>query len=97
MNYIQLVPTLDSLPRGLQHDGAISIALEEGVPVLRASQAVQERIEELLYKQQHSALQADEEQELEQYEAVDDYLSYVNRLTRNLAATPPNVEEDRAA
>jgi hypothetical protein len=97
MNQIQPVPTLTGLPRGLQQDGAISIELDGGVPVLRASQAAQDRIEDLLQKQKNSSLTTDEEQELQQYEDVDDYLSYLNRLTRNLAATPPDTEQNRAA
>lgn len=97
MNQIQPVPTLNGLPRGLQQDGAINIELDGGVPVLRASQAAQDRIEDLLQKQKSSGLTPDEEQELQQYEDVDDYLSYLNRLTRNLATTPPDTEENRAA
>ncbi len=97
MNHIQPVPMLNGLPRGLQHDGAISIELDGGVPILRASQTAQDRIEDLLQKQKTALLTPDEEQELQQYEDVDDYLSYLNRLTRNLAATPPDAEENRAA
>ena len=97
MSQLQPMPTLGSLPRGLQQDGAISIALEEGVPILRASRAAQTHIEELLQKQKDSSLTPDEEQELDQYEAVDDYLSYLNRLTRNLAASPTTAEQNRAA
>lgn len=97
MNRIQPVPTLSGLPRVLQHDGAISIELDGGVPILRASHAAQDRIEDLLQKQNSASLTPDEAQELQQYEDVDDYLSYLNRLTRNLAATPPDTEENRAA
>lgn len=96
MNLTQPVPTLSGLPRGLQHDGAISIELDGGVLVLRASQAAQGRVEDPLEKQKGSGLSPEEEEELRQYEDVDDYLSYLNRLTRNLAATPPDTEENRA-
>lgn len=50
MSHTQTVPTLDGLPHDLQRDGAININIEEGVPILRASQATQNRIEELLQK-----------------------------------------------
>jgi len=55
--------------------------------IFRVSDAVQERIETLLHKQTDASLSADEEQELSQYEQIDDYLSFVNRLLRNLAQT----------
>ena len=37
-----------------------------------------------LEKQHESRLSQDEQEELEQYEEVDDYLSFVNRLSRNI-------------
>ncbi len=92
---LQSVPTLDGLPHGLQQDGAISIELKVGVPVFRASLAAQNRIEDLLHKQKTGALTPDERRELQQYEEVDDYLSYLNRLTRNLATSQS--EENRVA
>ena len=49
--------------------------------------AVQNRIEELLEKQQDASLNAEEEQELDCYEEIDDYLSFVNRTIRNLSLT----------
>jgi hypothetical protein len=39
----------------------------------------------LLDKQKESNLSEIEENELRQYEEIDDYLSFLNRLTRNLA------------
>lgn len=89
MNSTQMIPTLSGLPRGVQHDGAITIELDGGVPVFRASRATQESVEALLEKQAGSGLSPDEEQEMRQYEELDDYLSYLNRLTRNLAAAAP--------
>jgi len=65
-------------------EGAVRIELEEGVPVFRASQAVQTRVESLLSKQQSSQLTPEEEQELDRYEEIDDYLSFLNRTVRNL-------------
>src|SRR5436305_14119492 len=64
--------------------GAVRIELEEGVPIFRASDMVQERIATLLFKQQSSQLSAEEEQELDQYQELDDYLSFLNRIARNL-------------
>jgi len=46
---------------------------------------VQDHIEALLHKQHSASLSVDEAEELQQYEAMDDYLSFVNRLLRNLA------------
>jgi len=90
MNWTPPLPTLSGLPRSLQHDRAISIELDGGVPVFRASQAAQDRVEALLEKQKSCQLTFDEEQELQQYEDVDDWLSYFNRFARNLAAVPPD-------
>jgi hypothetical protein len=39
----------------------------------------------LVEKERHSQLTPDEAQELEQYEEIDDYLSFLNGLTRNLS------------
>jgi hypothetical protein len=83
----QPVPVLRDLPVTLPREGAIDIELEQGVLIFRVSQGVQKRIEDLLRKHRESSLTAEEEQELQQYEEVDDYLSYLNRLVRNLAQT----------
>jgi hypothetical protein len=64
-------------------DGAVRLELQDGVPVLRASTAVQRRIATLLRKQQHGTLSPAEITELDQYEDLDDYLSLLNRLVRN--------------
>lgn len=82
---IQTVPILQSLPVSLPREGAIALELEQGVLIFRVTSSVQKRIESLLDKQREIALTADEEQELQQYEEVDDYLSFLNRLTRNLS------------
>jgi len=81
---IPLPPQLRSLPNSLPIEGAIRIELEEGVPIFRASSFVQTRIEELLSKQQDYPLSTAEEQELDSYEEIDDYLSFLNRTVRNL-------------
>ncbi len=81
---LPLLPKLNSLPQALPLDGAVRIELEEGVPIFRASPSVQSRIEVLLTKQQKIPLTPEEEQELDRYEEMDDYLSFVNRTIRNL-------------
>ncbi|MCX6067432.1 MAG: hypothetical protein NT121_17040 [Chloroflexi bacterium] len=79
-----VLPKLHSLPASLPLDRAVRIELVEGVPVFKASGRIQARIETLLFKQRNSPLLIDEEAELDQYEEVDDYLSFVNRVVRNL-------------
>ena len=78
---------LDSLPKTLQPEGAIRLELVEGIPIFRASDRVQNRIETLLIKQKESILNSQEEKELDDYEELDDYLSLVNRTVRNLYLT----------
>lgn len=83
------LPPLYHLPNSLPLDGAVRIELESGVPIFRASANVQTRIMMLLEKQQLEALTESEEQELDAYEEIDDYLSFVNRTIRNLAVVIP--------
>ena len=63
-----LLPKLQNLPKTLPIEGAIRIELVEGIPIFRASSTVQNRLEDLLEKQQTSFLNSDEEQELDFYE-----------------------------
>jgi len=77
-------PRLHRLPATLPVEGAIRIKLEEGAPIFRASATVQARIEALLRKQQMSQLSPTEKDELDRYEEIDDYLSFLNRVVRNL-------------
>jgi hypothetical protein len=77
-------PKLHALPAALPLEGAVRIELEEGVPVFRASDAVQDRIKGLLVKQRETGLTAEESAEFDRYEEMDDYLGFVNRVTRNL-------------
>jgi hypothetical protein len=79
------LPKLENFSTSLPIEGAIRIELVEGVPIFRASSAVQSRIEALLEKQQEDCLNAEEEMELNGYEEMDDYLSFVNRTVRNLS------------
>lgn len=81
---LPVLPKLHSLPGSLPIDGAVRIELEEGIPIFRVSSNVQTRIEELLFKQKETPLNKDEEHELDSYEEIDDYLSFVNRTVRNL-------------
>jgi len=82
---IESIPKLTSLPVSLPRGNAVEIELEAGVMIFRASETAQSRIEDLLVKQKESRIDAAEEDELHQYEKIDDYLSFLNRLTRNLA------------
>nr|WP_109008990.1 hypothetical protein [Nostoc commune] len=85
-----LLPNLQSLPATFPLEGAISIELQEGIPVFKASNIVRNRIAALLAKQQISPLHPQEEQELDSYEEIDDYLSFLNRLARNILQNPNN-------
>ncbi len=85
MNNVQTLPKLRKLPSSMPDDGAVNILLQEGVPIFRASHDVQERIQALVEKQQSGKLSEAEAEELEQYAEIDDYLSHLNRLVRNIA------------
>jgi uncharacterized protein YnzC (UPF0291/DUF896 family) len=76
---------LEHLPNSLPLDGAVRIELVEGVPIFRASMTVIDRIATLLAKQKESSLTLEEENELDKYEELDDYLSLVNRMVRNMS------------
>lgn len=89
---INILPKLHNLPSSLPIEGAVRIELEEGIPIFRATSTVQDRIEELLSKQQTSGLTPEEEQECDRYEEIDDYLSFVNRTIRNLFLTQSQQE-----
>jgi hypothetical protein len=53
---LPVLPKLENLPQRFSTEGALRIELEEGVPIFRASSAVQSRIQDLLSKQQDMAL-----------------------------------------
>ena len=78
------LPNLQALPASLPIEGAVRIELVEGVPIFKASTSVQERIKVLLAKNQDEGLTAEEEVELDLYEEIDDYFSFINRTVRNL-------------
>lgn len=77
-----ITPTL-ALAQNLPLDGAIAIELQDGIMIFRASHHIQERIENLINKQQETPLTEIEDQELDSYTEIDDYLSFVNRMIRN--------------
>ncbi len=78
-----MIAPITALPQNLPLDGAIAIALQDNIIIFRASSNIQQRIESLLDKCQEIPLTATEEQELDDYEAINDYLSFVNRMIRN--------------
>ena len=77
------LPRIQDLPASMPDEGAISIVLVEGIPIFRAAPAVQSRVETLLEKLHERGLSNAESEELERYQDIDDYLSYLNRLVRN--------------
>ena len=74
------LPKLSSFLPNLPFDGAVRMELVEGVPIFRATSDVQARIEAVLIKQQNFTLDLAEKKELDCYEEIDDYLSFVNRI-----------------
>ncbi len=75
--------TLNSLPQTLPRENAVELVLQDGVIVFRVSPMVQNQIEELVERQKTAGLSPHEENELDAFEEIDDYLSHVNRLIRN--------------
>jgi hypothetical protein len=74
---------LERLPSSLPIEGGVSVELIDGVPVLRASAAVQARVEALLDRTREGLITDAEREELDGYEALDDHLGLVNRLARD--------------
>ncbi|MCP4348876.1 MAG: hypothetical protein GY795_25635 [Desulfobacterales bacterium] len=88
------LPQFHNLPVTLPE---MCIELHNGIPVIRASPYVQDHIEVLLDKEKESALSDSETQELDQYEEIDDFLSLLNRIVRNLysAKQPENALKEK--
>lgn len=63
-------------------DGAVSVSELGGRWVLRASRPLQTRFEELLDRRKLGSLDQDESEEYEALCALDDALSWLNRLAR---------------
>lgn len=82
---VETVPKIYHLPNSLARESAVEIELEQNILIFRASRSTQNKIEDLLERRKKSGLSEGEEDELRQYEEIDDYLSFLNRLTRNLA------------
>ena len=82
---VESVPKLHHLPNSLARENAVEIELESNVLIFRASKSTEKKIEDLLEKQKKFGLNESELNELREYEEIDDYLSFLNRLTRNLA------------
>jgi len=78
------LPQLKRFPLMLPADNLVRIELQEGIPIFKATRAVQKRIELLLAKQRQEGLTTAEREELDGYEELDDYLSFANRVMRNL-------------
>jgi len=78
------LPKLSRFPLILPADNLVRIELQEGVPIFKATRAVQKRIDFLLAKQRQEGLTTAEREELDGYEELDDYLSFANRVMRNL-------------
>lgn len=89
---LEAVPTSEKLPVTMPRSGAIDLELEQGVLIFRVTPIVQERIETLLDKQRSAALTPAEAEELQQYEVVDDYLSYLNRVIRKSQGNGADVQ-----
>jgi hypothetical protein len=90
---VETFPKLNGLPNSLPPDSAVEIEVEEGVLIFRVSKNAQERIENLLDRNKQNSLTDSEKTELDRYEEIDDYLSFLNRLTRNLAENNPEEKE----
>lgn len=88
MNVNKQIPKLENLPSILPRERAVRLEIEQGVIIFRASDEIQERIENLLEKHKANSLTPEEEKELEAFEEIDEYLSHVNRLIRNSFETP---------
>ncbi len=64
-------------------DGAVSVEKQDGSVVLRASQALQNRLEELLERQKSAQLSPDDSAQYAAICELDDALSWLNRLSRD--------------
>ena len=88
MDIFRPIPKLVKLPSKLNLDNAVSISLEGETPIFKASPSIQSRVETLLQREKEGLLTAEEKAELDSYEEIDDYLSFINRVARNLMALP---------
>ena len=70
---------LERLPKTLPREGAVRVELAQGVLVFRASRFFLERIGILTAKRNVAELTSEELQELQDYEELNNYLSWVNQ------------------
>ena len=78
------LPKMKDLPKSLPLQNAVQMELREGVPVFKASDSVQKRVEELLFVNRERQLSDAEKKELDLYEEVNDYLSFSNMVMQNM-------------
>ena len=64
-------------------DGAVSIEIQDEKIVLRASQQLQQRFEELVERRKNAILTAAESKQYDAICDLDDVLSWLNRLMRS--------------
>ena len=79
--------SIPTMPITLPSDATVQIRVIEGIPVMKATQAVQTRINLLIDMERVATLSTSERNELDSYEQLDDYLSFMNRVVRNLILT----------
>ena len=92
LGVIRPIPRLKLLPATMPVETSVRIEIEEGIPVFRVATSVQGRIEGLVAKQQEAVLSGAENEELDRYEEIDDFLSFINRLTRNAMIVQPEMD-----
>lgn len=78
------VPRINALPATMARESAIRVELDDGALIFKASERMNDRIEKLIAEEKSGSLDQTEKRELDQFEEIDDYLSFLNRLTRNL-------------
>ncbi len=84
MGMAYALPEIKNLANSLPLEGAFIMDLQDGIPVFRASNHIRDRVEFLLFKEKESELTDNETMEFNQYEEMDDFLSFLNRVIRNL-------------
>lgn len=87
---------LEALRQALPLENAVRLELREDTLIFRATPTVQDRVERLLEKQQAQTLSVAETNELLRYEELDDFLSLVNRLVRNVTLEPDSARANAA-
>ena len=81
------VPLLHHLPASLPLDGALRLELQDGVPVLRASATVHTGLPPYSGSTRTAPFPR-RKQRAGRYEELDEYLSFLNRMVRNMLAPP---------